>query len=70
MFLVTEAIPDILTDRQMRLLTLGLRAKVKDTEVLCIIHFSADMSLKSNICIMSTYFSLLDICLIVELLFL
>nr|XP_040026301.1 zinc finger protein ZFMSA12A isoform X2 [Gasterosteus aculeatus aculeatus] len=26
--LVTEAVPDILTDRQMRLLTLGLRAKV------------------------------------------
>lgn len=28
--LVTEAIPDILTSRQMRLLTLGLRAKVID----------------------------------------
>ncbi|TNN50159.1 hypothetical protein EYF80_039648 [Liparis tanakae] len=26
--LVTEAVPDILTERQMRLLTLGLRAKV------------------------------------------
>lgn len=29
--LVTEAIPDILTDRQIRLLTLGLRAKVRHT---------------------------------------
>lgn len=29
--LVTEAIPDILTSRQMRLLTLGLRAKVRDS---------------------------------------
>nr|XP_033505974.1 zinc finger protein ZFMSA12A-like [Epinephelus lanceolatus] len=28
MSLITEAIPDILTDRQMRLLTLGLRAKM------------------------------------------
>ena len=30
--LVSEAIPDLLTDRQMRLLTLGLRAKVRDTD--------------------------------------
>ena len=30
--LVTEAIPDILTDTQMRLLTLGLRAKVGNTD--------------------------------------
>lgn len=29
--LVTEAIPDILTDRQITLLTLGLRARVRDT---------------------------------------
>lgn len=33
--LVTEAIPNILTDRQMRLLTLGLRAKVRDTNTVC-----------------------------------
>lgn len=45
--LVTEAIPDILTEKQMRLLTLGLRAKVKDTDALYIkTLLSADISFK------------------------
>lgn len=66
MSLVTEAIPDILTDRQMRLLTLGLRAKVRDTDALksnVLFHFQQILTLKRNMCFMLKLFCIADICL-------